>query len=178
MSYNERSLRGSLGCGAIWVARLKMMSRITQSFILSFMYLMVSWYLEVIDKLTHNILFATIIKKNVKMLGNKINVVVKTHPSFFDEFSRKFFFQFVKIHCRDAGTDFCQARPIVVRPLKMIGYGLWISSLSNLAKTLQTVCEPAFFSFYFGAKFRRVDRGNAWSQDFLKLAFISLFSSI
>ena len=48
------------------------------------------------------------------MLGNKINVVVKTHPSltnfraiFF------FFFQFVKIHCRDAGTDFCQARPIV-----------------------------------------------------------------
>ena len=66
-----------------------MMSRITQSFILSFMYLMVSWYLEVIDKLTHDILFATIIKKNVKMLGNKINVVVKTHSSFFDEFSRK-----------------------------------------------------------------------------------------
>lgn len=55
ISYNERSLRESLGCGAIWVERLKMMSRITQSFILSFMYLMVSWYLEVIDKLIDNI---------------------------------------------------------------------------------------------------------------------------
>ena len=92
ISYNERSLRESLGCGAIWVERLKMMSRITQSFILSFMYLMVSWYLEVIDKLIDNIVSFLNHKKNVKTLGDKINVVVKTHPSFFDEFSRETLF--------------------------------------------------------------------------------------
>ena len=64
------------------------------------MYLMVSWYLEVIDKLIDDIVsFLNHKKKTVKTLGDKINVVVKTHPSFFDEFSREtlFFFELVKI---------------------------------------------------------------------------------
>ena len=40
-----------------------------------------------------------------------------------------------------------------------------------LLKLCKQSANLHFIPFYFGAKFRRVDRGNAWSQDFLKLAF-------